>query len=40
MRQACGQACQQNGFVLAGAVVTDIGGGFVTDDFVITKDLD
>ncbi|MGD0615685.1 MAG: hypothetical protein ABSA69_09625 [Verrucomicrobiota bacterium] len=40
MRQACREANQRNGFVLAGAVVTDIGGGRVMDDLVMTKDLD
>ena len=32
------QAYQRNGFVIAESVVTDIGGGFVMDDFVMAKD--
>jgi diamine N-acetyltransferase len=30
---------QRNGFVIAESVVTDIGGGFVMDDFVMAKEL-
>ena len=30
---------QRNGFTVAESVVTDIGGGFVMDDFILTKDL-
>jgi GNAT superfamily N-acetyltransferase len=30
---------QRNGFVVAETVVTDIGGGFVMDDYVMAKDL-
>jgi len=33
-------AYRRNGFVIAESVVTDIGGGFVMDDFVMAKDLD
>jgi GNAT superfamily N-acetyltransferase len=32
-------AYQRNGFVVAESVVTDIGGGFVMDDFVMAKEL-
>jgi diamine N-acetyltransferase len=32
-------AYQRNGFVTADSVVTDIGGGFVMDDYVMAKDL-
>lgn len=32
-------AYQRNGFVIAESVVTDIGGGFVMDDFVMAKSL-
>ena len=32
-------AYQRNGFVIAESVVTDIGGGFVMDDFVMAKEL-
>ena len=32
-------AYQRNGFVIAEAIVTDIGGGFVMDDYVLAKDL-
>ncbi len=32
-------AYQRNGFVIAESVVTDIGGGFVMDDFIMTKEL-
>ncbi|MGA3284507.1 MAG: GNAT family N-acetyltransferase [Verrucomicrobiota bacterium] len=32
-------AYQRNGFVIADSVVTDIGGGFVMDDYVMAKDL-
>jgi len=32
-------AYQRNGFVIAESVVTDIGNGFVMDDYVMTKDL-
>ncbi len=32
-------AYQRNGFVIAGPAVTDIGGGFVMDDFVMAKEL-
>jgi GNAT superfamily N-acetyltransferase len=32
-------AYQRNGFAVAEAVVTDIGGGFVMDDFVMAKSL-
>jgi len=32
-------AYQRNGFVIADSVVTDIGGGFVMDDYIMTKDL-
>jgi GNAT superfamily N-acetyltransferase len=32
-------AYQRNGFVVAETVVTDIGGGFVMDDYVMAKDL-
>lgn len=30
---------QKNGFAITDSVVTDIGGGFVMDDFIMTKDL-
>jgi GNAT superfamily N-acetyltransferase len=30
---------QRNGFVIAESVVTDIGGGFVMDDFIMAKEL-
>ena len=33
------KAYQRNGFVIAEAVVTDIGGGFVMDDYVMAKEL-
>lgn len=29
-----------NGFVITGTLVTDIGGGFVMDDYIMSKDLD
>ena len=32
-------AYQRNGFVIAESVVTDIGGGFVMDDYVMAKEL-
>ena len=32
-------AYRRNGFVIAESVVTDIGGGFVMDDYVMTKEL-
>lgn len=32
-------AYKRNGFVIADSVVTDIGGGFVMDDYVMTKEL-
>jgi ribosomal protein S18 acetylase RimI-like enzyme len=32
-------AYQRNGFVIADSVVTDIGDGFVMDDYIMTKDL-
>jgi ribosomal protein S18 acetylase RimI-like enzyme len=32
-------AYQRNGFVTADSVVTDIGGGFVMDDYVMAKEL-
>jgi GNAT superfamily N-acetyltransferase len=32
-------AYQRNGFVIAESVITDIGGGFVMDDFVMAKEL-
>jgi len=32
-------AYQRNGFVAADSVVTDIGGGFVMDDYIMAKDL-
>ena len=32
-------AYQRNGFQIADSVVADIGGGFVMDDYVMTKDL-
>ena len=32
-------AYQRNGFVVAESVVTDIGGGFVMDDFIMAKEL-
>jgi GNAT superfamily N-acetyltransferase len=32
-------AYQRNGFVIADSVITDIGGGFVMDDFIMTKKL-
>jgi GNAT superfamily N-acetyltransferase len=32
-------AYQRNGFVIAETVVTDIGGGFVMDDYVMAKEL-
>jgi diamine N-acetyltransferase len=32
-------AYQRNGFVTADSVVTDIGGGFVMDDYIMAKDL-
>lgn len=31
-------AYRRNGFVIAEAVVTEIGGGFVMDDYIMTKD--
>ena len=33
------KAYQRNGHVIAESVVTDIGGGFVMDDYVMAKDL-
>jgi len=33
------KAYQRNGFEIADSVVTDIGGGFVMDDYVMAKDL-
>jgi diamine N-acetyltransferase len=32
-------AYRRNGFVVADSVVTDIGGGFVMDDYIMAKDL-
>jgi diamine N-acetyltransferase len=32
-------AYQRNGFVIADSVVTDIGNGFVMDDYIMAKDL-
>jgi GNAT superfamily N-acetyltransferase len=32
-------AYQRNGFVIAESVVTDIGNGFVMDDYVMAKEL-
>jgi len=32
-------AYQRNGFVIAESVITDIGGGFVMDDYVMAKEL-
>jgi ribosomal protein S18 acetylase RimI-like enzyme len=32
-------AYRRNGFVIAESVVTDIGGGFVMDDYIMTKEL-
>jgi GNAT superfamily N-acetyltransferase len=32
-------AYQRNGFTIAESVVTDIGGGFVMDDFIMAKEL-
>ncbi|MGB7745773.1 MAG: GNAT family N-acetyltransferase [Verrucomicrobiia bacterium] len=32
-------AYRRNGFIIAESVVTDIGGGFVMDDYVMTKEL-
>ena len=32
-------AYQRNGFVIADSVVTDIGGGFVMDDYMMAKEL-
>jgi ribosomal protein S18 acetylase RimI-like enzyme len=32
-------AYRRNGFVIAESVVTDIGGGFVMDDFVMAREL-
>lgn len=32
-------AYQRNGFVIAESVVTDIGGGFVMDDYIMAKEL-
>jgi GNAT superfamily N-acetyltransferase len=32
-------AYQRNGFVIVESVVTDIGGGFVMDDFIMAKEL-
>lgn len=32
-------AYERNGFVIADSVVTDIGGGFVMDDFIMEKNL-
>ena len=32
-------AYRRNGFVIAESVVTDIGGGFVMDDYVMAKNL-
>jgi GNAT superfamily N-acetyltransferase len=32
-------AYQRNGFTVVDSIVTDIGGGFVMDDFVMAKDL-
>lgn len=31
-------AYRRNGFVIAGSVATDIGGGFVMDDYIMEKD--
>ena len=33
------KAYQRNGFVIAESVVTDIGGGFVMDDYIMAKNL-
>jgi GNAT superfamily N-acetyltransferase len=33
-------AYKRNGFAIVESVVTDIGGGFVMDDYVMTKELD
>jgi ribosomal protein S18 acetylase RimI-like enzyme len=33
------KAYQRNGFEIAGSVVTDIGDGFVMDDFIMAKEL-
>ena len=32
-------AYQRNGFVIADSVVTDIGSGFVMDDYIMAKEL-
>jgi hypothetical protein len=32
-------AYKRNGFVITESVITDIGGGFVMDDYVMAKDL-
>jgi len=32
-------AYQRNGFIIAESVITEIGGGFVMDDYVMAKDL-
>jgi RimJ/RimL family protein N-acetyltransferase len=32
-------AYKRNGFVIVESVVTDIGGGFVMDDYVMARDL-
>lgn len=32
-------AYQRNSFVIADSVVTDIGNGFVMDDYIMAKDL-
>ncbi|MEI6076171.1 MAG: GNAT family N-acetyltransferase [Verrucomicrobiota bacterium] len=33
------QVYQQSGFIIAESITVDIGGGFVMDDFLMTKDL-
>jgi GNAT superfamily N-acetyltransferase len=32
-------AYRRNGFAIAGSVITDIGGGFVMDDYIMAKEL-
>ena len=33
------KAYQRNGFVIAESVITDIGGGYVMDDYVMAKEV-
>jgi ribosomal protein S18 acetylase RimI-like enzyme len=32
-------AYRRNGFIITESVITDIGGGFVMDDYIMAKDL-